>query len=142
MRPGSPSRFPLPRPFPPLRETCSTRPMALTIPVNIVACPIPIMYPGPLRAAPPASSVAPRGAVEHDAHGRWPRRERAAHRELRVVPQGSRPAHGDGVESRAQPVHVLARRLTRHPARAPVRVRDPAVDRGRELEGDERSLGL
>src|SRR5439155_1208484 len=49
---GRPFGFPLPRPFPPWRETMSTRPMALTIPVNIAACPIPIMYPAPSRGAP------------------------------------------------------------------------------------------
>src|SRR5436190_6533294 len=54
------SRFP----FPVSRVVLATRPTALTIPVNIAACPIPIMYQSPEPSAPPASSAAqPRGAA-------------------------------------------------------------------------------
>src|SRR5712664_84274 len=46
-------------PFSVCRVALVTRPTALTIPVNIAACPIPIMYQSPEPAAPPASSAAP-----------------------------------------------------------------------------------
>src|SRR2546423_11273372 len=67
-------------PFPVVRTTRSIRPPALTIPENIAAYPIPIMYQGPEPAAPPASSAARRRG------GAAARRERLARRLLRATP--------------------------------------------------------
>src|SRR5437773_10094848 len=70
------SRFP----FPVSRVVLATRPTALTIPVNIAACPIPIMYQSPEPFAPPASNAAqPRGGAAEP-------RERPEQRLLRATP--------------------------------------------------------
>src|SRR5439155_1500830 len=70
------SRFP----FPDSRVALATVPVALTIPVNIAACPIPIMYQSPAPSAPPASSAAqPRGGAAAP-------RERPGPRLLRATP--------------------------------------------------------
>src|SRR5438093_9851220 len=70
------SRFP----FPASRVALVTRPTALTIPVNIAACPIPIMYQSPEPFAPPASSAAPRRVAAAEP------RERPEQRLLRATP--------------------------------------------------------
>src|SRR5207245_10926658 len=51
-------------PFPASRVAFAIRPTALTIPVNIAAYPIPIMYQSPEPFAQPASTAArPRGGA-------------------------------------------------------------------------------
>src|SRR5882762_9506242 len=67
-------------PFPAARVAFATRPTALTIPVNIAAYPIPIMYQSPEPFAPPASSAArPRAGAAAP-------RERPERRPLRATP--------------------------------------------------------
>ena len=81
-------------------------------------------------------------AIEHDPHRRLARRESAAGGELRVVGQRRRAADGDGVESRPQPMDVIARFGTRDPLRAAAGIGDPAVDGRCELQRDERPVRL
>src|SRR3989442_15172700 len=70
------SRFP----FPVSRVALATVPTAATIPVNIAACPIPVMYRGRGTGAPPRSSAAPPRAARRACPGRPERRRRRATR--------------------------------------------------------------
>jgi len=53
-------------------------------------------------------------------------------------PPSRHPADRDGIEAGPEPLHEVARRLLGQPARVPIGVGDATVDRGGELEGDER----
>src|SRR5256886_1799396 len=110
------SRFPVPV----SRDALATVPTALTIPVNIAACPIPIMYPDPWRAAPPVSSAArPRG-------GAAARRERPERRLLRATPAPAPSTAGppDRRRGAARPTPLpLRTRATRSRPRAACGVR-------------------
>src|SRR2546428_13905909 len=50
--------------------------------------------------------------------------------------------HVDSFDAETQPMDVPARLRPRNALRASTRVRDAAVDRGRELESDERPISL
>src|SRR5947207_6903825 len=64
--------------LPPLEETDSIRPTALTIPVNIAADPRPIMYQSPAGGAPrPPSAVRRQGETPERLETRAPRPPRA-----------------------------------------------------------------
>src|SRR6266550_2035619 len=106
------SRFP----FPVSRVVLATRPTALTIPVNIAACPIPIMYQSPEASAPLASSAAP------PPGGAAARRERPEPRLLRATPAPA-PSRADPPDRRrgaARPAPLPPRtRATGSRPRAP-----------------------
>src|SRR5436309_11651373 len=92
-------------PFSVVRTTRWIRPTALTIPVNIAACPIPIMYQSPERAAPPASSAAPpRGGAAAPRE----RPERRLHRAT-PVPAPSRAGPPDRLRGRGPHAHLHSR---------------------------------
>src|SRR5439155_17153718 len=110
------SRFP----FPASRVALATVPTALTIPVNIAACPIPIMYQSPEPAAPPVSSAARlRGAAAAPRE----RPERRLHRAT-PAPAPNRAGPPDRRRGAAPPAPLLPRtRATQSRPRATCGVR-------------------
>src|SRR2546427_3259857 len=77
---GSPLGFPatVRESFRVSRVALATVPTAVTIPVNIAACPIPVMYRGRGSGAPPRSSAAPARAARRACPERPERRRRRA----------------------------------------------------------------
>src|SRR6266480_4387308 len=92
--------------LPPLEETDSIRPTALTIPVNIAADPRPIMYQSPAGGAPrPPSAVRRQGETPERLETRAPRPPRA--RRATAPSTGDRSAPPQGVWRQARPhLHI------------------------------------
>jgi hypothetical protein len=64
------------------------------------------------------------------------------HRERRIVGPRGVATDANGVDPGAKPVDEIAGLGTGNPARVPGPVGDPAIDRGRELEGEEGTVGV
>ena len=81
---------------------------------------------------------------DHDAQRLLPVQlpRRVACGEGRVVHECGAGAHHDGVDLGPQVVRVVPRHLRGDPAARTVRCRDPAVQRGGDLERDERAPAL
>jgi len=95
----------------------------------------------PARPGQAAVRRKAKARIEDDAQRLCRRRRIGADGEFRIIGKRGLSAHEDRIMRRAQAMDRRARLRARDPATFPGRGRDPPVERGRELQGDERADG-